>query len=397
MIGVSRQVELQLCDRAGRYHGRLPRFEVESPFWAEVGPVVEAARHHFRVDVTVLRLLGVRRTAAAAEVDYLAWCESVPAACRSGQGREEADSRRARWATPGGLLQILTWADQALADVGRPRIAAAEQVKTWNLSAVFRLPTATGPVWCKSVPDFLADEGEVLAVLAGPDWIPRPLAHSGELRTVLLDDVPGQDLWRAPVEVLVAMIDRLVDLQALWANRIAELEPFAGDWRASAFAVAARDLVDREEVRATLTWDEMAGLHRLVAGLPRRFAELARCGLPDSLVRGDFHPGQWRSDGSDPVLLDWAEPGIGHPSLDLLVFLSWVPEPDRARVREAFRTRWLSHRPDADPERALALAAPLGGLLRAVFFRRVLDAIEPSEYPYHADDVVSGLRSALAG
>ena len=36
-------------------------------------------------------------------------------------------------------------------------------------------------------------------------------------------------------------------------------------------------------------------------GLLSRFRLLDECGLPDTLVHGDFHSGNWRSDGGPPV------------------------------------------------------------------------------------------------
>lgn len=65
----------------------------------------------------------------------------------------------------GGPAQILGWAEQRLADHGVARTGRAEQLRTWNLSAVRRIPTEKGPVWLKAVPDFFAPEGSVI------DWI----------------------------------------------------------------------------------------------------------------------------------------------------------------------------------------------------------------------------------
>jgi hypothetical protein len=44
-----------------------------------------------------------------------------------------------------------------------------------------------------------------------------------------------------------------------------------------------------------------------------RFKLLDESGLPDTIVHGDFHPGNWRSGGGPPVILDWADAHIGRP------------------------------------------------------------------------------------
>lgn len=54
---MGRTVTLVLVDTAGAVLGALPPFDVELPWWQEVGDVVAAARARYGVDVQVLRLL----------------------------------------------------------------------------------------------------------------------------------------------------------------------------------------------------------------------------------------------------------------------------------------------------------------------------------------------------
>ena len=49
---------------------------------------------------------------------------------------------RAPWARPGGPAADLTWADAALAALDRPRSGPAQQVRTWNLSSLWRRPVS---------------------------------------------------------------------------------------------------------------------------------------------------------------------------------------------------------------------------------------------------------------
>lgn len=59
---------------------------------------------------------------------------------------------------------------------------------------------------------------------------------------------------------------------------------------------------------------EHLGRHRLVDGLDARFVALYPCGVPDTLMHGDFHPGNFRSDGRSLVLLAEATRGSATPS-----------------------------------------------------------------------------------
>lgn len=52
--------------------------------------------------------------------------------------------------------------------------------------------------------------------------------------------------------------------------------------------------------------------------MPARLAALDACGLGDTLVHGDFHPGNVRTDGATLSVIDWGDSFIGHPAFDLL-------------------------------------------------------------------------------
>ena len=138
-------------------------------------------------------------------------------------------------------------------------------------------------------------------------------------------------------------------------------------------------------------------LRALVSDLPRRFAEVARCGIPDTLVHGDFHPGNTRGSpdaGGRSVLLDWGDCGMGHPLLDQAAFLSSIAEHKREPVRAAWAALWRDALPGCEPDRAAELLAPVAALRQALIYRTFLDGIEPDERVYHASDPGTWLRRA---
>ena len=400
----SRRVRLVLCGRDGEPVGALPWFVVDDPWWPEVEPVVRAARDRFGVDAIVLRLLSAETdsTVMGGSVSYLAEVDEVPRKARI----EPVDPDiagpdsvlRAYWARPGGVEATIAWADAHLAAIGRPRTDPAVQVKTWNLSSILRLPTSAGDAWCKSVPPFMAHEGAIIALVGAkePSLVPVVLAAHPRSGTVLMVGIEGEDQWEAPEDRLVGMVHRLVALQARWIGDVPTLLS-AGlpDVRARAFMDTVSALLRRADVRSQLTADELDRLDGVVADLPRRLAALRGCGLPDTLVHGDFHPGNWRSSGGDLVLVDWGDSGVGHPLLDLPGFLQRVPEGARERVRSAWLDAWHGERPDADVQRAAELIPSIAALYAAVTYQRFLDHIEPSERVYHQLDVPICLRRAL--
>ena len=402
-MAAEHRVSLVLCDSTGALLGMLPAFTVDDPWWPEVHPVIAAARERFAAEVVVLRMLDVvSETHNGGDVTYLAELVGEPprdlplTPVPANVNREQP--LRAAWARPGGVTTTIAWADDALAAIGRPRVGPVVQIKTWNLSSVLRLPTANGDVWCKSVPPFLAHEGRVIALVGDDDatLVPPLLASEPATGTVLLGDVPGDDEWDASEGRLLTMVQTLVRLQARWMDRIDELL-IAGlpDWRTRSLTHLVDTLVSRPDVRGQLADVELRALDALNSRLPDGFAALDACGIPETLVHGDFHRGNWRFDGHSLVLLDWGDTGVGHPMLDMSSFEENVPDDVRLRVRAAWIDAWRGERPEADPSLAAELIAPIAPLRRAVKYQGFLDRIEPSERRYHASDVRDWLRAAL--
>jgi hypothetical protein len=394
-----RVVTLVLCRRDGSVIGALPPYEVAVPWWQEVGEVVEGALATHRVAVTVLRLLDFApdHVGPGGRVTYLAEVGDGPVpATHPWDGDPNADEPlRLPWATPGGPAADVEWADAALASRGDPRVGPARQVRSWNLSSLWRLPTSEGAAWLKVVPPFFAHEGSVLARL-DPAVVPPLLATEGP--RVLLEEVGGEDQYGATGPALLEMVDLLVGLQAQWVDRADELLDLGlPDWRSEPLSRALQDLVARAS--SGLDDSVAARLDALVVGLPDRLAAVAGCGIPETLVHGDFHPGNVRGTHPRFVLLDWGDCGVGHPMLDQAAFLERMSAADQEPVRAHWRTAWQAHAPGCDPERAAELLAPVAALRQALIYQVFLDGIEPDERVYHAADPAMWLTRAaeLAG
>lgn len=378
----ARSAELVLVTPAGALLGRLPPVPVDTPWWQDVEPVVRAIRAHDGIAITVLRLLEVELDRPpGGRVTYLAETAD-PVRALPWSGRLDEQPLRLAYAKSGGPAADLAWAESVLSGLGLEPTAAPIQIRTWNLSSLWRLPVQGQSPWLKVVPPFFAHEGALLASLAGAP-VPRLLGHDGG--RMLLAEIPGEDLYEAELPQYLEMIAILVGLQRSWMGRAAELSALGlPDWRAPALIPAIADVITR--TADALSADERARLERFLRELPTSFAALAACGLGDGLVHGDFHPGNFRSVGSDMTLLDWGDSGIGHPLLDQAAFVDRVPEAVRAAVRSHWFGLWREAIPGSDPARAAALLAPIAAARHAVIYRGFLDRIEPSEHPYHRHD-----------
>ncbi len=390
------------------YFGQLGPFGVDSPWWSSVDEVVARATESAGVPVLVARLVeGHSDTPGSGgrvryHAEALVRPEGLDSRAPDGDAaaRLGPAERRAAWATPAGLRGALAWAESALARAGRPQAGAARQVRTWNLSGLFRLPASGGAdAWLKTTtPAFNAAEGAVIALFAGvdPTLVPTVLAADPAAGRLLLDHVPGEDCWGPSAETVADVVPRLVAVQAALADNRAAAAGLR-DRTPGTLLARLTELLDRLPAETDLTAGELAAVRELLAELPALVDALAACGLPETVLHGDFHPGNWRSDGDRPAtVIDFADACLGHPALDGLRPRAFLSPEAWQHHAEVWAQAWRRHVPGSDPARALELAEPLHHLSYALRYQEFLDHIEPSERPYHAGDPAAELRAALA-
>ncbi len=339
-----------------------------------------------------MRLLDAERAGPpGGAVTYLAEV-AAPVPAQPWPGIIDEHPLRLPWARPGGPARDLAWADSVLSARGMRRAGRAVQIRSWNLSSIWRVPVEGQTVWLKAVPPFFGHEGRILQRLQGGP-VPPLLAHDGS--RILMAEIPGDDLYVASGARLLEMVSLLTDLQREWIGRTEELLALGLlDWRAPALTRAIASVVERTD--GELSQEDRAALAGFVAGLGQRFAAAARCGLPDTLVHGDFYPGNMRGSESSLVLLDWGDCGVGHPLLDAAAFLDRIPAGDVTSARAHWNRAWRAVIPGSEPERALQLLAPVAAARQAVIYRAFLDGIEPSEHPYHQADPADWLGRVAA-
>ncbi|MEV0680283.1 phosphotransferase [Actinosynnema sp. NPDC050436] len=337
-------------------------FTVDSPWWNDVEPVVTRLDAMLGVPTSVLRLISATGSGMrGGTVTYLVEAASRPSSWGSKalEGNEpivgseqfaKSDPLRMPWAEPGGPADLVAWAGARLEGVGR-QVRKAVQVKTWNLSCLYRLETEGGTFWAKEIPAFMADESAVISMVRSvdPGLVPDVVASAPQ--RVLMRAASGVDCWQPSAEVIADIVPRWVAVQA---------------------ALGAR-----AEVRGR--------------GLRKRNVHVPSFGLPDTVLHGDFHPGNWRSGG---VVLDWGDAHWGHPALDAARLIGFVG--DDLGIAEVWADAWLRHRPDSDPQAALKCARPASHLVGALVYQEFLDRIEESERVYHLGDPERELRTALS-
>lgn len=394
-----RAARLVLVDPAGGPLGVLPPIAVRTPWWPDVAEVVEAVRAAYDLGVVVLRLAATDRSEPhGGLVSYVAEAR-LPLPARAAAALQRARKAdldaladhplRMPWARPGGPAADLAWAAHTARIVDLPRVGPPVQVRTWNLSSLWRLPLDDGTsAWLKVVPPFFAHEGAVLRALQGGP-VPTLIGHRGN--RVLLEEIPGTDRHDAGPAEKLRMLDVLVSIQAGWIGRSDDLLALGlPDWRSAALAPALRGVIAR---RAPELGPATAGLLGVfVDGLPSRLAAIDACGVPDTLVHGDFHGGNLRGGPDGHVLLDWGDAGVGSPLLDLPAMIPGGGEAAVARAMRHWERAWSAVVPGADVARAVRLMLPVAAARQLLVFDRFLAGIEPSERVYHAADPGRWLR-----
>ena len=390
-----RLARIVLVTPDGRLLGALPATPIATPWWQDVELVVTAVRAAHGIEVTVLRLLEAGEPGPAGiEITYLAETTAADVDAEPWDGALDEQPLRLPYARPGGPAADLAWATSVLSERGYVPTGPAIQVRTWNLSSLWRIPVQGQTLWLKAVPPFFAHEGALVQTLAGAgERVPNLLGF--EPGRMLMTEIPGADLYGAPLAVLLPMVDLLVDLQRRWAGRTGELIRLGlPDWRGERLAPAIEAVIARHAPQAPP--EDRAMLERFAADLTRRLAEVAACGLPDTLVHSDFHPGNLRGSAKALTLLDWGDSAVGHPLLDQPAFLGRIPTRAALVARRRWHEAWRTAAPGCDPDRASALLAPVAAARQAATYQGFLDNIEPSEHPYHRADPLERLLHTAA-
>ncbi|WP_163508426.1 aminoglycoside phosphotransferase family protein [Fodinicola acaciae] len=354
----------------GDFAGMAGPVPVAEPWWSETRSVTAALDELTRARTVVVRIIDAPkgRSMHGGEVTYhveaLTWPHNLDTTPRpEWDDVVRPHPLRTPWATVAGVHDLLAWATDGV-ELTEPPI----QVKSWNLSCVFHLHTTTGQLWAKATPAFGNSEAAIIESVAGhdPDLVPRIRKADVDRHRTLLEHLPGEDCFTVSTEIACEVVRRWVAVQAKITDpALPRPDPL-------------RNAPDE-----------------LLEHLPRLIEEVDAAGLPTTLVHGDFHPGNWRSDGVHHAILDWADSYAGNPASDILRLTGWLPEAQREPVLAAWAEAWRTHRPGCEPLRALAGMRVIGHVVAAGTYQRFLDNIEPAERGYHDGDPAQQLRLAL--
>jgi Phosphotransferase enzyme family len=310
------------------------------------------------------------------------------------------------WLAGSWLGEASDWIHQQLIARELPPAGPIETVKSWSVSRVLRVSTTRGDVYFKAVPRLFAAEPVVTRLLAEwcPEHVPDVLAIDAERGWLLVRD-GGQKLRAEPSAYLQARYRRaamraLAELQRASIDRTADLLAAGATDRRLPQLVGQLDALLAEAASLDDADPQLLGRVGTAApDLRSMAARLGEIGIPDTLVHGDFHPGNVAIRDREVVIFDWANAGVSHPFLDVVTFLdedaTGREAPDEDSLREAYLGYWRDYARPARLRQAFELGKTLGALQQAIMYQRIMRGLGPAGRHTCAGGIRIALRYVL--
>lgn len=317
-------------------------------------------------------------------------------------GTLEPPPQRAPWRRPGWYGEATAWIDRTLRELDWPPVDLVTLTRLWSASAILRVDAGDQRCWFKASTGAFERETTITRAIdrLGGALTPSVVAIDVGRGWMLLADL-------GPTEVSGAVateqaIDGLVRLQSrLGAHRdelvdagcvVRPIEGVPDELDRALRSTAARTMLDLDD----------ADRRGLVAVAAEAVAAVAGWGVPDTLVHGDFHPGNVAPTADGPVVFDWSDACFSAPIVDAATWLWWFQaDPDHgARVWAWFGDAWSRHL-GIDPGRIdRVTASTAASAFHAVSYLDILSAIEPLRRGELADGLrhfVGELRRQASG
>jgi hypothetical protein len=291
------------------------------------------------------------------------------------------------WIYPNWLPQMRAWVQAQLkADECDP-----EQVKSWGISAVWRIDTGQTTYYFKSVPELFAGEPEITAYLADlfGDRVPKVAAVDHERHWMLMPEFIGPLLrdnrepavWSSAAgqyaRMQIESISRIDGLLSVGCadRRIESL-------RVDVDALVAALVDDEFRIDSGLSVDEAVDVIAQADRVRSLCERLAASGIPDTLIHGDLHAGNIVNGVEGFVYFDWTDAAVSHPFFDLLTLVGadWLRDEvdSRDAILEAYCGPWTDLMPMDTLMDAVDVALKLAPVYHAVSYRRIRDASPPA-------------------
>lgn len=369
-----------------------PRFAVRRGFYPEVRDILDAMRRETGADCVILRCLDAgddererpRVYSALADADALLppfrWVS--PSDVRLPEGislAEPANPAPQAWQRDPGWRRAATdWVSGNLPDSVRQAGWSLAQIRSWAISAVFRVESDAARLYFKASPSYFGTEAALTERVARefPDISPRVVAADAARGWLLMEDLgddtlattPGAAVWRdamgALARVQLAYAGNAAALRALRETGIERRPPAAAletlrTWIADPESAEIRVWRGRFE-------DALRRLEPSVGEIDRMIRRLNAPALPETLDHGDLDATNIFVQNGRPILMDWSDAAISHPLFTAAMIRPVSRDPELA---DAFMSHWTRFAALDDLRQAFAISRIIAAIDRAAHYR----------------------------
>ena len=403
-----------------------PRFRAPLRFYPEVREVLDAMRRETGADCIILRCLDVgdaergrpRVYSALADSGELRapfrWVSQSDIRLPAGVSLDEppdAPRPQAWQREPGWRREVAGWIADNLPDSVRGAGWSLSQIRSWAISAVFRVESDGARLYFKASPSYFGTEAALTARVARefPDVSPRVVAADAARGWLLMEDLGDDTLSTAPsARVWRDAMGALARVQIAYAGdraALGELRDMGIERRSPAAALETlRTWVADPDAAGVRVWRERLteSLRRLEPRLDRlddMRRRLDALALPDTLDHGDLDSTNIFVQNARPILMDWSDAAISNPLFTAAMIAPVSRDPDLA---DAFLSRWTPFAALDDLRRGFAISKTLAAIDRAAHYSANIvphlppNSAELRDLERYVPDLLDMAASALA-
>ncbi|YAF95434.1 MAG: aminoglycoside phosphotransferase family protein [Nodularia sp. CChRGM 3473] len=312
--------------------------------------------------------------------------------------------KRVPWAKIGWFEKVVSWINSQIYSRNMNVIAPIEQVKSQTRSCLLKVTTTSGNIYFKATFGIFYNEPAITNLLSEfySKNLPDLIVIETQQHWMLMTEFGGKHLgkitditqWEEALSLFakmqiqaVAQINKLLDIGC--PNRgierlVSQVEPLLAD--------TSTLLVPPNNPR--FLESEIKRLSFLAPELIAMCYELAMCGIPQTLIHGDFHCENVIVTDENFIYFDWSDAAISHPFFDVILFLQDITHqlPDvtdvQVRLRNAYLEPWTVYMPIEQLISVFEKAQPIAALYYAVVSYEVTQNLEAS-HRWEMEEAVS--------
>ena len=309
------------------------------------------------------------------------------------------------WMKPGWYSEATGWLRRELSARGIILSGRVRQFRVSSISCVLEVPTSDGDCFFKAVPHLFRSETRITHELARlyPQNSPSLIAADHARHWMLMRRLDGAHLdENTKVEVWQRVIRRFAHIQAEFVGRTEELLEWGCMHRPLR---TVPEQIDRlwGELDNPAKWklfglnEEMVRLLMPMSPQIKGWCEdLAGYGLPETLVHGDLHAGNFVLQGEHPVFFDWSDGAITHPFFDMPILMESGAAEWRDEAK-AYLEPWTVHLSLDRLVEAFELAFKVAHVYHSMSYLRITENLPPEVQWEMADGVGLSLQKLLTG